>query len=73
MDQRLKAFLPIILLGLAAGFIASRIVPGSDGLLKYLISGVLGAVIGGYLLSALRIDLGIRNPLLCQLDRKSVV
>ena len=42
-----------IVLGLIAGFIASRIVGGSgQGLLLDIVLGIVGAVVGGYLFSA---------------------
>jgi uncharacterized membrane protein YeaQ/YmgE (transglycosylase-associated protein family) len=43
-----------IVLGLIAGFIASRIFVGSgQGLLMDMVLGIVGAVVGGYLFSAL--------------------
>ncbi len=43
-----------IILGLIAGFIASKIFQGSgQGLLMDIVLGVVGAVVGGYLFSAL--------------------
>jgi uncharacterized membrane protein YeaQ/YmgE (transglycosylase-associated protein family) len=41
-------------LGLIAGFIASKIVSGSgQGLLLDIVLGIVGAVVGGYLFTAL--------------------
>jgi uncharacterized membrane protein YeaQ/YmgE (transglycosylase-associated protein family) len=48
--------------GLVAGWLASWLVGGS-GLLQYVITGLAGSLIGGFLLERLGIDLGIRNPL----------
>jgi uncharacterized membrane protein YeaQ/YmgE (transglycosylase-associated protein family) len=43
-----------IVLGLIAGFIASKLVAGSgQGLLMDIVLGIVGAVIGGYLFTAL--------------------
>jgi uncharacterized membrane protein YeaQ/YmgE (transglycosylase-associated protein family) len=43
-----------IVLGLIAGFIASKIFVGSgQGLLMDIVLGIIGAVVGGYLFSAL--------------------
>ncbi len=43
-----------IVLGLIAGFIASKIVSGSgQGLLMDIVLGIVGAVVGGYLFTAL--------------------
>ena len=48
--------------GLVAGWLASWLVGGS-GLLRYVVTGLAGSLIGGLLLERLGIDLGIRNPL----------
>ncbi|MGL4488038.1 MAG: GlsB/YeaQ/YmgE family stress response membrane protein [Rhizobiaceae bacterium] len=55
MDTRsLLVFLGV---GLVAGFLASFIV-GGGGLIRYLITGVVGAFVGGYLFSVLGISIG---------------
>ena len=42
-----------IVLGLIAGFIASKLVAGSgQGLLMDIVLGIVGAVVGGYLFTA---------------------
>jgi uncharacterized membrane protein YeaQ/YmgE (transglycosylase-associated protein family) len=61
-----KGLLAMGLIGIVAGWLASFIV-GGGGLLRYLISGVLGAFVGGLLLSSLKIKLGISNPLVSQI------
>ncbi|GEO16061.1 GlsB/YeaQ/YmgE family stress response membrane protein [Microvirga aerophila] len=48
--------------GMAAGWLASWLVGGS-GLLRYVLTGLVGSLVGGLLLERLRIDLGISNPL----------
>jgi uncharacterized membrane protein YeaQ/YmgE (transglycosylase-associated protein family) len=48
MDDNTRALLVFALVGIVAGFLAS-IVVGGGGLLQYLISGVIGAFVGGYL------------------------
>ena len=58
-------------IGLLAGFLAS-IVMGGEGLLRYLIVGVLGAFVGGYLFSALKIELPIRNAFISQIVTATV-
>jgi len=69
MDARsLLIFLGI---GLLAGFLASLIV-GGGGLVTYLISGVIGSFVGGYLFSALNIKLPIRNALASQIVTSTV-
>lgn len=66
MDRQTKAILIFLAIGVVAGFLASLIV-GGGGLIRYLVSGVLGAFVGGFLLSALKINLGIRNELVSQI------
>ncbi len=66
MDQKTRDLVVFALIGLAAGYLASIIVGGS-GLIRYLISGVIGAFIGPMLLGLLKIDLGIRNALAGQI------
>jgi len=36
---------------------------GGSGLLQYMVTGLAGSLIGGFLLDRLGIDLSIRNPL----------
>lgn len=43
------SLLAFLLLGLVAGFIASRIIGGGEGILGSLIVGVVGAMLGGFL------------------------
>jgi uncharacterized membrane protein YeaQ/YmgE (transglycosylase-associated protein family) len=66
MDQRTQQLVVFALIGLLAGFLASFIV-GGGGLIQYLLSGVIGAFVGGYLLGALNINLGIKNALASQI------
>ena len=64
MDMR--AILVAIVIGLVAGWLAS-IVVGGGGLVRYIITGLIGAFVGSFLLSALGINLGIGNPLVSQI------
>ncbi|MGK2228544.1 MAG: putative membrane protein YeaQ/YmgE (transglycosylase-associated protein family) [Devosia sp.] len=66
-----RSALMFIGIGLLAGFLASLIV-GGGGLITYLVSGVVGSFVGGYLFNALRINLGIRNELLRQIVTSTV-
>jgi uncharacterized membrane protein YeaQ/YmgE (transglycosylase-associated protein family) len=65
MNPQAQQLIVFLLIGLVAGWLASFLV-GGGGLVRYLITGVIGAFVGGYLLSALNINLGIRNPLAAQ-------
>jgi len=57
--------------GLAAGWLASWIVGGS-GLIRYVVTGLIGSFIGGYLLEKLGIELGIENPLASRIATATV-
>jgi uncharacterized membrane protein YeaQ/YmgE (transglycosylase-associated protein family) len=71
MDQQTRNLIVFALIGLAAGYLASVIVGGS-GLIRYLVSGVAGAFVGPLLLSALKLDLGIRNALASQIATATI-
>ena len=45
VDQRTRDLVVFALIGLVAGYLASVVVGGS-GLIRYLISGVIGAFVG---------------------------
>jgi uncharacterized membrane protein YeaQ/YmgE (transglycosylase-associated protein family) len=68
MDTR--ALLVFLGIGLVAGFLASFIV-GGGGLVRYLITGVIGAFVGGYLFTALGIDVA-GNALVSQIITSTV-
>lgn len=68
MDTR--SLLIFLAIGLVAGFLASFIV-GGGGLVRYLITGVIGAFVGGYLFTALGINVG-GTPLVSQIITSTV-
>jgi uncharacterized membrane protein YeaQ/YmgE (transglycosylase-associated protein family) len=47
-------------IGVVAGWLASWLVGGS-GLLQYVVTGLAGSLVGGFLLERFGTDLGIRN------------
>lgn len=55
-----------LVIGAVAGWLAS-LVMGGGGLVRYLITGIIGSFVGSYLLSVLNISLGIGNPILSQI------
>lgn len=61
-----KSLLVFLAIGLAAGFLASFVV-GGGGLVRYLVTGVIGAFVGGFLMSYFNLNLGIANPLISQI------
>ena len=60
MDAR--ALLVMLGIGLVAGWLASFIV-GGGGLLRYIVTGVIGSFVGGFLFNALGVRLGLGNAL----------
>lgn len=71
MDQKTQAIVIFLVIGLVAGWLASLVVGGGN-LVQYLISGVLGAFVGGYLLNVLGISLGIGNALVSQIVTSTI-
>ena len=70
-DETLRHVIVFLVIGAVAGWLASWVV-GGGGLLTYLISGVLGAFVGGYLFTVLKIQLPIRNIWLSQIVTATV-
>lgn len=68
MDTR--SLVIFLVIGLVAGFLGSLVV-GGGGLITYLISGVIGAFVGGWLFSALKINLNL-NPIVAQIITSTV-
>jgi uncharacterized membrane protein YeaQ/YmgE (transglycosylase-associated protein family) len=72
MNAETRALLIFAFIGLVGGFIAYLLLGGGGGILRYLITGLVGALVGGYLFDALNIDLGIRNKLVSQIVTATV-
>jgi uncharacterized membrane protein YeaQ/YmgE (transglycosylase-associated protein family) len=60
MTPELQSLLIFLLTGLVAGWIASLVL-GGGGLLRNLIVGVIGALVGGYVLKLANVRLPIEN------------
>lgn len=71
MKMDTQALVVMAVIGIVAGFLAS-IVVGGGGLLRYLITGIIGAFVGGFVLSALNVNLGIKNPLVAQVATATI-
>jgi uncharacterized membrane protein YeaQ/YmgE (transglycosylase-associated protein family) len=56
----------ILVVGLIAGWLASFVV-GGYGALRYVVTGLLGAIVGSYLFAALNIRMPIGDPLVAQI------
>ncbi|MBN9314512.1 MAG: GlsB/YeaQ/YmgE family stress response membrane protein [Devosia sp.] len=71
MDAR--SLVIFLVIGVVAGFLASLVVGGGRlGIIGYLVSGVIGSFVGGYLFTALRVNLGVRSPILNQIITATV-
>jgi uncharacterized membrane protein YeaQ/YmgE (transglycosylase-associated protein family) len=62
MNMNTQQIITIIVVGIVAGWLASLVV-GGGGLVRYLITGILGAFVGGWLFSAAGWKLNIGNDL----------
>lgn len=69
MDTR--SILIFLGIGLLAGFLAGLVVGGGN-ILLYLVWGIVGSFVGGFLFSALKIDLGIKNPIVTQIITSTI-
>jgi len=66
-----KSLIIFLAIGLVAGWLASFVV-GGGGLIKYLVSGVLGAFVGPFVLRGFNINLGIGNALVSQIVTSTI-
>jgi len=66
MNIDIQSLLIFLGIGLLAGWIASLIL-GGGGLIRNIIVGVIGAFVGGWLLSAAGISLPVGNALISQI------
>lgn len=71
MDDRTRQLVIMAVIGLVAGYLASIVIGGS-GLIRYLVTGVIGSFVGGFLLSALAVNLGIKNPIASQIATATI-
>ena len=60
MSDQTKAILVWILIGLIAGWLASLIV-GGGGLIRYILTGLVGSLVGGFLAQRFNISLKLGN------------
>lgn len=56
-----KNIIIALLIGLVAGWLASLVVGGEEGILRYILIGVIGSFVGSFLLNRFGLSLGIRN------------
>jgi uncharacterized membrane protein YeaQ/YmgE (transglycosylase-associated protein family) len=60
MNMNAQQLIIMAVVGIIAGWLASLVVGGPSGLLAYLITGIIGAFVGGWVFSAAgwRLNLG---------------
>ena len=70
-NDNTRAVIIFLVIGLVAGWLASWVVGGGN-IITYLVSGVIGSFVGGYLFSALKIRLPIANIWVSQIITSTV-
>ena len=65
-DPNTQALVLFLIIGLIAGWLAGLLL-GGGGLIRNLVVGVIGAFVGGFVVQALQINIGLGSPLLNQL------
>ena len=66
MNMNTQQIVTIVIIGIVAGFLASLVV-GGGGLLRYLITGVLGAFVGGWIFNAAGWKLNLGSKIVDQI------
>lgn len=66
MDPQLKAILIWVAIGLIAGWLAS-IVVGGGGIIRNIITGLIGAVVGGFLVRYFNVPVDLGNEFVNQI------
>lgn len=71
MNANTRQIVIIVLIGIIAGWLASLVV-GGGGLLRYLITGIIGAFVGGFIFNALGVKMRLGNAFLEQIVMAAV-
>ena len=61
MNMNVQHIIIWVIMGIIAGWLASLVV-GGGGLVRYLITGIIGAFVGGFLFNAAGWNLNLGNP-----------
>jgi uncharacterized membrane protein YeaQ/YmgE (transglycosylase-associated protein family) len=67
MNMNAQQLIIWAVIGIIAGWLASMLVGGGGGLLRYLITGLIGAFVGGFVFSAAGWKLNLGNEWLDQI------
>jgi uncharacterized membrane protein YeaQ/YmgE (transglycosylase-associated protein family) len=60
------AIIVMLVVGAIAGWLASLIVGGPWGLLEYIVAGIIGGVVGGWLLNVAKVNINLGHPIVNQ-------
>ena len=71
MDARTRQIVITLVIGFIAGWLASLVV-GGGGVLRYIITGIIGAFVGAFVLSALGIKLRLGSTIAEQIVTAAV-
>lgn len=63
MNMNAQQLLIMAVVGIVAGWLASLVVGGPSGLLAYLVTGLIGAFVGGWIFSAAGWKLNLGNDI----------
>ena len=66
MDANTQKIVMMVVIGIVAGWLASVVV-GGGGIIRYLITGIIGAFVGGFLFQFMGWKIGIGNALVEQI------
>ncbi|HJU32777.1 MAG TPA: GlsB/YeaQ/YmgE family stress response membrane protein [Hyphomicrobiaceae bacterium] len=66
MNMNAQQIIIMAVIGIVAGWLASLVV-GGGGLLRYLITGLIGAFVGGFLFNAAGWKLNLGSPIVDQI------
>lgn len=66
MNMNTQQIVIVVVIGIVAGWLASLVV-GGGGILRYLITGILGAFVGGWLFSAAGWKLNLGSEIVDQI------
>jgi len=61
------AVIVMLIVGAIAGFLASLVVGGPWGLLGYVVAGIIGGVVGGWLLNVAKVNINLGSPIVNQI------
>jgi uncharacterized membrane protein YeaQ/YmgE (transglycosylase-associated protein family) len=71
VDQKTRDLLMMGAIGLIAGYLAS-VVLGGSGLIRYLLSGLIGALVGPLVLGLAGVNLGLRPAIVNQIATATI-